>query len=193
MRHHDRNKKQERDTKSYYLEDFRQINTFILDVDGVLTNSELIVLENGHLLRKMSTRDGFAIKEAVFHGFDVFVITGGKSTGVIQRLRNLGVKEVFSGVDNKIDAFDELIYTYNLNEEEILYMGDDMPDYEVMRKVFMPTCPKDAAPEIKYLCKYISPFKGGEGCVRDVIEKVLKLNGKWIDPSMFDPPGLESL
>lgn len=176
-----------------YLEDFHHIKTFIFDVDGVLTNSELIVLENGRLLRKMSTRDGYAIKEAIKHGFNVFIITGGNSSGVTQRLKALGVTDVYSGVENKLEAYEELLYTYEVNEDQILYMGDDMPDYEIMRKVYFSACPADAAPEIKYLSKYISPYKGGEGCVRDVLEKVLKLNGKWIDPTLFDPPGLESL
>ena len=158
-----------------YLEEFRNIKTFIFDVDGVLTNSQLIILENGRLLRQMSTRDGYAIKEAIKYGFKVFIITGGKSTGVAQRLKNLGVTFVYSGIEDKMDAFEEILDAYEIDKDEILYMGDDLPDYEVMRQVAIPCCPADAAVEIKQLSRYISPMKGGEGCVRDVIEKVLKL------------------
>ena len=169
-----------------YLEEFRNIKTFIFDVDGVLTNSQLIILENGRLLRQMSTRDGYAIKEAIKYGFKVFIITGGKSTGVAQRLKNLGVTFVYSGIEDKMDAFEEILDAYEIDKDEILYMGDDLPDYEVMRQVAIPCCPADAAVEIKQLSRYISPMKGGEGCVRDVIEKVLKLNNKWLDLSILE-------
>ena len=168
------------------LREFRNIHTFIFDVDGVLTNSQLIILENGRLLRKMSTRDGYAIKEAVKLGFKVFIITGGKSSGVRSRLANLGVNAVYDGIDEKMDAYEEILEVYGVDQDEVLYMGDDLPDYEVMRRVAIPSCPADAAVEIKQLSRYISPMKGGEGCVRDVIEKVLKLNNKWIDPFILE-------
>jgi 3-deoxy-D-manno-octulosonate 8-phosphate phosphatase (KDO 8-P phosphatase) len=171
-----------------YLEEFRSIKTFIFDVDGVLTNSQLIILENGRLLRKMNTRDGFAIKEAIKFGFKVFIITGGSSTGVKLRLEGLGVSGLYLGIQEKMDAFEEIIDVYDIEPDEVLYMGDDIPDYEVMRRVGIPACPSDAAPEIKHLSRYISPKKGGEGCVRDVIEKVLKLNNKWLDPFILEEP-----
>lgn len=161
------------------LETFRGIKTFIFDVDGVMTNSELIVFEDGQLIRKMSIRDGFALKMAVQAGYKVAIITGGKSEGVVKRLDALGVVDIYSGYQDKLEAYEELIYTYELNEEYILYMGDDVPDYPVMRRVGFPTCPSNAVPEIMELAQYISPYEGGAGCVRDVIEKVLKLNGKW--------------
>lgn len=162
------------------LEKFSEINTFIFDVDGVLTNNEVLVLEGGELLRKMNIRDGYALKTAVEAGYNVCVITGGKSEGVRKRLNNLGVTDVFMGRSkDKLDAFEEYIYEKDLNPQEILYMGDDLPDYEVMRKVGLPACPRDAAPEIIDLAEYISPFNGGAGCVRDVIEKVLRLHGNW--------------
>ncbi len=163
------------------LERFRHIKTFIFDVDGVLTNSDLIVLENGRLLRKMNTRDGYAIKRAVQKGYHVCIITGGKSSGVELRLRNLGVQDVYKGVQDKVEKYKYHIHAYELNPEHILYMGDDMPDYDVMRLVGFPCCPNDAAPEILNICQYVSPAKGGAGCVRDVIEKVLKLNNDWFD------------
>ncbi|MDG1432943.1 MAG: HAD hydrolase family protein [Saprospiraceae bacterium] len=163
-----------------YLERFKDIQTFIFDVDGVLTNSEIIVLESGKLLRKMNIRDGYAIKHALKNGYQIVIITGGKSEGVVTRLNNLGVKEVYSGVNNKIEKYEELIYTYKLNPLNILYMGDDFPDIEVMHKVGIAACPKDAAHEVIEIADYISPIDGGKGCVRDVIEKVMRLHGKWV-------------
>jgi len=164
-----------------YLEKFRDIDTFIFDVDGVLTNSELLVLESGKLLRKMSTRDGYAIKRAVQQGYQVCIITGGKSSGVVTRLEGLGVEHIYKGISNKIDALDEFVHTYDIDLGKVLYMGDDLPDYEVMRRVGLPACPQDAAHEIIEIAQYISTLKGGEGCARDVIEKVLRLHGKWLD------------
>ena len=164
-----------------FLEKFNDIKTFIFDVDGVLTNSELIILENGNLLRKMSTRDGYAIKRAIQQGYRVAIITGGNSLGVVARLKGLGVTDIYKGVENKIDAYEEYLYTYEIDAGEILYMGDDLPDYPVMRRVAIPTCPADAAHEVIEIAQYVSPLKGGEGCVRDVIEKVLRLHGKWLD------------
>jgi len=163
-----------------YLERFKDIQTFIFDVDGVLTNSEIIVLESGKLLRKMNIRDGYAIKHALKNGYQIVIITGGKSEGVVTRLNNLGVKEIHSGVNNKIEKYEELIYTYKLNPLNILYMGDDFPDIEVMHKVGIAACPKDAAHEVIEIADYISPIDGGKGCVRDVIEKVMRLHGKWV-------------
>jgi len=168
------------------LETFRGIKTFIFDVDGVMTNSDLIVFEDGKLLRKMSIRDGFALKMAVLAGYKVAVITGGKSEGVKLRLQGLGITDIYSGYQDKMEAYEELIYTYELDEEYILYMGDDIPDYAVMRRVGFPTCPSNAVPEIVELSHYISPYEGGAGCVRDVIEKVLKLNGQWPIKSGFE-------
>ncbi len=162
------------------LEKFRDIHTFIFDVDGVLTNSEVLVLEEGHLLRKMSIRDGYALKKAVQESFQVCVITGGKSEGVKKRLQNLGIQHIYLGQQDKMEAYEEFVYTYDLDASGILYMGDDLPDLEVMEKVGLPCCPKNAAPEILQIARYISPFDGGEGCARDVIEKVLKLKKKWL-------------
>lgn len=168
-----------------YLEVFRDIRTFIFDVDGVMTNSELIVLENGHLLRKMNVRDGYAIKLAIKRGYRVAVITGGKSSGVVQRLRALGVIDIYSGISEKIDAFEEYLDTYDLSTDQVLYMGDDLPDYEVMKKVALPACPKDAAPEILEIAQYVSARKGGDACVRDVIEKTLRIQSQWIEEGGF--------
>ncbi len=169
------------------LERFKSIKTFILDVDGVLTNSELIILENGHLLRKMNVKDGYAIKRALKMGYRVCVITGGNSSGVVQRLKGLGVEDIYSNIHDKLDKYEDYIHAYELDPGKILYMGDDLPDYDTMRKVGLPCCPKDAAREIISISQYVSPIAGGKGCVRDVIEKVLKLNGHWKD----DPKDVE--
>ena len=161
------------------LREFRHVHTFIFDVDGVLTNGELLITEKGELLRKMNVKDGYAIKKALHENYRIIIITGGKSQGTIDRLEALGIKDVISGVHNKLKYYEQLVDLYELDEAGILYMGDDMPDYDVMRRVGLPCCPHDAAPEIMEISKYISPFKGGEGCVRDVLEKVMKLNGVW--------------
>lgn len=162
-----------------YLESFNHIHTFIFDVDGVLTDATVLVLEDGKLLRKMSIRDGYALKRAVQMGYRVCIITGGKSEGVRTRLENLGITDIYTGVSDKLEVFEEYIQIYDLNPQDILYMGDDLPDYPVMRKVGLPACPKNAAPELFQISAYVSPYRGGEGCARDVIEKVLRLHNKW--------------
>ena len=161
------------------LEQFKEVETFIFDVDGVLTDSKVLVTEEGHLLRSMSIKDGFALKTAVRQGYNVAIITGGKSEGVRLRLEGLGINDVYTGISDKIEAYENYIEKYDLDERKILYMGDDLPDLPVMRRVWVPTCPTDAQPELFEVATYISPLQGGAGCARDVIEKVLRLNGDW--------------
>ena len=163
------------------LANFKNLEALIFDVDGVLTNSCLLITEEGHLLRSMNTRDGYALRKAIVSGYKIAIITGGNSKGVVERLKGLGIVDIYSGIRDKPDALEEYVLTYDLNKKNILYMGDDMPDYEVMQQVGFPVCPANAAPEIMRLSKYVSPFNGGEGCVRDVLEKVLKLKGDWMD------------
>lgn len=158
---------------------FRRVHTFIFDVDGVLTNSELLITEKGELLRKMNVRDGYAMKQAISNGYRILILTGGSSQGVVSRLEALGIQDILWGVRNKLGAYEEYLDAHELDEEGILYMGDDLPDIEVMRRVGLPCCPADADPEIRDISQYVSPFKGGHGCVRDVIEKVLRLAGQW--------------
>ncbi len=162
------------------LERFQDITTFIFDVDGVLTNSQLLVMEDGSLLRQMNVRDGYAIKRALQAGFRVCVITGGKSQGVVERLQALGVVDVYYGVQDKVEAYREYMELHELDDAGVLFMGDDIPDYEVMRLVGFPTCPQDACPEILGLAKYVSHRGGGAGAVRDVIERTLRLHGRWM-------------
>lgn len=161
------------------LELFRPIRTFVFDVDGVLTNGSLMLTEDGHMLRSMSIKDGYALQLAIKKGYGVWIISGGKSEAVRSRLQRLGVKEVHIGIESKKELLEEIALTNSAAYAGVLYMGDDIPDYAAMKICGLPCCPADAVPEIMGVAKYISPFKGGEGCVRDVIEKVLKLNGDW--------------
>lgn len=161
------------------LEQFKDIETFIFDVDGVLTESDLLITESGELLRRMSVRDGYALKCAIKAGYRICIITGGRSVGVTMRLKKLGINDVFSGAEDKVPVYQNYVELHNLDESKILYMGDDLPDYPVMRRVGLPTCPTDAEPDIIGIARYISPLRGGCGCVRDVIEKVMRLQGKW--------------
>ncbi len=156
-----------------------QITTFILDVDGVLTDGSVHVTQSGEMLRMMNIRDGFAMKAAVESGYNVCVISGGSSEGVRIRLRNLGITDIHLACPDKVENFKEYIDIYNISPEQVLYMGDDIPDFHVMKLVGLPTCPQDASPEIKEISKYISHKNGGKGAVRDVIEQVMRVQGKW--------------
>jgi len=157
------------------------IKAFVFDVDGVLTDGTVHVAEDGQLLRHMNIKDGYAMKTAIDKGYPVCIISGGSNEGVRVRLQNLGINSVHLGVSDKVEKFYEFCDGYEIKPEEVLYMGDDIPDYLVMQKVGLPTCPQDASPEIKGISKYISHKNGGKGAVRDVIEQVLKVQGKWMD------------
>ncbi len=161
------------------LEKFKTIKTFVFDVDGVLTDGTLLVLNDGQMARSMNIKDGYALQLAVKKGYRVVVISGGTSDAVKERLNKLGVKDSFFSVENKKEKLVEYAAQHQLKWEEILFMGDDIPDHSSMQMAGLPCCPADAATEIKQVSKYISPLGGGKGCARDVIEKVLKLNGHW--------------
>lgn len=154
------------------------IKAFVLDVDGVLTDGTLYLLQ-GEQYRAMNIRDGYAMAEAVKAGYHLMVISGGSSESVRTRLQGLGIEEVFLGVEDKLSTLEMLMKKYNLTREQILYMGDDLPDFTVIQAAGLRTCPADAAPEIKSMCQYISPIAGGKGCVRDVIEQVMKAQKSW--------------
>jgi len=162
-----------------------QIKAFAFDVDGVLTNGSLTLMPNGEQVRTMNIKDGYALQLAIKKGYKIAIISGGKSEMVKQRLQGLGITDIYQGVQHKIENFKEFIAIYDLKPEEVLYMGDDMPDYEVMTKAGIATCPNDAVPEIKSICIYVSDKKGGEGCVRDVIEQTLKSQDKWIEKDIL--------
>ncbi|WP_435415217.1 KdsC family phosphatase [Polaribacter aestuariivivens] len=158
-----------------------KINTFIFDVDGVLTNGTLTIMPDGELVRHMNVKDGYAMKTALNKGFRVCIISGGTNEGVRKRLAALGIEDIYLGAHNKIEQYELLVKKYNLQSENVLYMGDDIPDYPVMKLVGVSACPNDAVREIQQVSKYISDKKGGEGCVRDVIEQVLRVHNKWDD------------
>ena len=162
------------------LAEFKKITTFIFDIDGVLTDSTVLLLENGLQARRMNIKDGLGLQMAIKNGFRVMAVSGGISDPVIQRLNKLGVGDVQMSVLNKKKFVEEYRAKNKLQWEEILYMADDLPDLALMKMVGLPCCPADAVPEILELSKYISPVNGGLGCVRDVIEKVLRVQDKWI-------------
>ena len=162
-----------------YKELMPKINTFIFDVDGVLTNGIITITTTGELIRNMSIKDGYALKTAVEAGYNVCIISGGSNEGVRTRLEGLGITDIYLGTHTKTIQLNEYLETKNINLENVLYMGDDIPDFPVMKQVGLPCCPKDAVPEIQDISLYISQKKGGNGCVRDVIEQVLKVQGKW--------------
>ncbi|MDD3003514.1 HAD-IIIA family hydrolase [Flavobacterium sp.] len=162
-----------------YKEILNDITTFIFDVDGVLTDSSVHVSQNGEMLRIMNIRDGFAMKAAIESGYNVCIISGGSNEGVRIRLRNLGITDIHLASPNKVETFKEYIDVYNIDPQHVLYMGDDIPDYHVMKLVGLPTCPQDAVAEIKAISKYISHKNGGRGAVREIIEQVMKVQGKW--------------
>ncbi|WP_278035948.1 KdsC family phosphatase [Flavobacterium nitratireducens] len=163
-----------------YKELMNDITTFIFDVDGVLTDGSVFVNNDGEMLRTMNIRDGYALKAAVESGYNVCIISGGSNEGVRVRLRNLGIKDIYLGTPDKVETFDQYIDINQIQPEQVLYMGDDIPDYHVMQIVGLASCPQDAAPEIKGISKYISHKNGGKGAVRDVIEQVMKVQGKWM-------------
>ena len=162
-----------------YKEIMNHITTFIFDVDGVLTDSSVHVTENGEMLRIMNIRDGFALKAAIESGYHVCIISGGNNEGVRIRLRNLGISDIYLASPNKVATFNEYTDLFKIKPDHVLYMGDDIPDFHVMQLVGLPTCPQDASPEIKAISKYISHKNGGKGAVREVIEQVMKVQGKW--------------
>ena len=159
--------------------DFSKIQAFIFDVDGVLTDGSLLMPDDGQMVRRMNIKDGYALQLALKQGYRVVVISGGRSEAVRDRLNRLGVQDVFLKVEDKKEKLSEYVQQNNLSWSEILFMGDDIPDYMVMQMVGLACAPADAAPEIKQVSKYISPLNGGFGCARDVLEKVLKLNDHW--------------
>jgi len=161
------------------LADFKKIQCFVFDVDGVLTNGTLLIMPGGLMARTMNIKDGYAIQLAIKKGYKIWVISGGNSEEVKDRLNRLGVEDVFMKVSDKASLLKELAIINNVSLEQVLYMGDDMPDYECMQLVGLPTCPADAVNEIKSIAKYKAVTKGGEGCAREVIEMTLKQNGHW--------------
>ena len=161
------------------LQSFKQINTFIFDMDGVLTDGSLLILENGLMARRMNIKDGYSLQLAIKKGYRIIILSGSSCPYVTLRLNKLGITEIFMDVPDKKQFLSKYVFSNQLDLNSILYMGDDIPDLPAMKMVFLPCCPNDAVSEIKEVASYISPVKGGSGCARDVIEKVLKLNNQW--------------
>ena len=161
------------------LEKFKRIRLFVFDVDGVMTDSSIYVFATGEQVRKLNIKDGFALQLAIKKGYQLMVISGGESEGVLKRLQKLGLADIFMKVTDKRELLTNYLKEKNISKEQVLFMGDDIPDYSAMKLAGLACAPADAMPEIKRLAHYISKRNGGAGCVRDVIEKVLKINGDW--------------
>lgn len=162
-----------------YKEIMPHINTFIFDIDGVLTDGKVTIFPDGQLIRSMNIKDGYALKTAIDSGYQICIISGGVNEALKSRLTGLGITDIYLGINNKLEKLKEYLDIYKTNPENVLYMGDDIPDYQVMKSVALPACPKDAVPEIQNISVYISQKRGGNGCVRDVIEQVLKVQDNW--------------
>lgn len=162
-----------------YKEILKDITTFVFDVDGVFTDGTLLVTTSGEMLRQMNVRDGYALKTAIDKGYNVCIITAGSNEGVRERLKGLGVNHIYMGAHYKVAPLEEYLRGQNIDPGNVLYMGDDLPDIPPLQKVALPTCPQNAVQEVKAICKYVSHKNGGNGCVRDVIEQVLKVKGHW--------------
>lgn len=161
------------------FDQFKKVKAFAFDVDGVFTNGDVLVGENGDQLRTFNIKDGYALQLAIKSGYPVLIVSGGKSKGVVLRFESLGVKDIFMNEADKVSVLEGWIKENKIDLEDVLFMGDDVPDMAVMKIVGFPTCPTDAIEDIKSLCHYISPEGGGKGAVRDVIENVMRLQGTW--------------
>jgi 3-deoxy-D-manno-octulosonate 8-phosphate phosphatase (KDO 8-P phosphatase) len=162
-----------------YANKLTEITTFVLDVDGVMTNGDVLVTDEGSMLRTFNIKDGFAMQLAVKLGYRICVITGGNSAGVMKRLQGLGIKDIYTQVHEKRPVFLKYMADNNLSSASIAYMGDDIPDYLLLKEAGLKCCPSDASHDIQSICDFISAYPGGGGCVRDLIEKVLRAQGKW--------------
>ena len=164
---------------SNYLEKLHDVSCFIFDVDGVLSDGRVLALASGEQARSFLVKDGYGIERALLAGYHVAIISGGNQIGVQKRLEFLKIKHIHLGVKDKIEVFTNLCTELHIQPEEVLYVGDDLPDYDVMKLAGLPCCPQDATQEIKEISLYISDKKGGKGCVRDVVERVMKVQGTW--------------
>jgi 3-deoxy-D-manno-octulosonate 8-phosphate phosphatase (KDO 8-P phosphatase) len=173
---------------SNFKEDLRKVKAFVFDVDGVFTDNSLYCFANGEQVRAFNAKDGFAVRFAQKQGFPIGIISAGsENEGTIKRLQYLDITDLYMGSFEKTEAMELFAKKYGLELDSVLYMGDDIPDFPVLKMVGIPTCPGDAAVEVKQISKYISNLNGGDGCVRDVIEQVLRAQGKWVDLTIDKP------
>jgi 3-deoxy-D-manno-octulosonate 8-phosphate phosphatase (KDO 8-P phosphatase) len=168
-----------------YKELLKNINTFIFDYDGVLTDGSIITLDDGEAYRTTNVKDGYALQLARKKGYRIAVISGAKADCMIHRLKALQISDIFLGIENKLETFSTYLQDNGIDSSQVLFMGDDIPDYALMLASGLSSCPSDAAEEIKKVSRYISHFAGGKGCVRDVIEQVLKVQGKWMNDDAY--------
>lgn len=166
-----------------WLDKLKNINTIVLDVDGVLTDGKLICAPDGEIWRNMHAQDGYALQAWLKNGGKIAIITSGGRHGVLKKLEQFGVKLIYHDVKMKEEVLQEFALEHKINLEHTLYMGDDIPDYKAMSLCGVGCCPANAVHEIKTLADYISPLKGGKGCVREVIEKTLRIQDKWFNPN----------
>jgi 3-deoxy-D-manno-octulosonate 8-phosphate phosphatase (KDO 8-P phosphatase) len=171
---------------AFFKEELTKVKAFVFDVDGVISAATQLLTPEGETVRTSNLKDGFAMVYAVRIGYPVCVITGGKTIEVLKRCEKIGIKDIYAGSLRKLPALYDFLKKNHLKAEEVMYMGDDLPDYPAMKVVGVPVCPNDAAPEIKAISHYISDKNGGEGCVRDVLEQVMRAQGKWIDVEKMD-------
>ena len=167
------------------MEKLKHITHFIFDIDGVLTPGTVLVTEEGHMLRTVNIKDGYALQHAIKRGFKVAIISGGTSDGMRKRFEGLGLEHIYLGQGNKVKAFEELKNIWGVESEDIAYCGDDMPDYPLLKQVGLSTCPSDAATDIKDICELIIPHKGGNGCARFLLENAMKLQDSWMSNDTF--------
>jgi 3-deoxy-D-manno-octulosonate 8-phosphate phosphatase (KDO 8-P phosphatase) len=163
-----------------FKEYLTQIKAFVFDIDGVLASPIIYLHPSGEFMQSINTKDGYILHYALQKGYPIAIISGGNINSMRKRFENLGFEYIYMDSHNKMNDLNDFLAKTSIKLHEILYMGDDIPDLEVMKVVGMPTCPADAVPEIKNISKYISIYKGGAGCVRDVVEQVLRVHGKWI-------------
>lgn len=160
-------------------EKLKEIRTFVFDIDGVLTPGSVLVTEEGHMLRSVNIKDGYALQHAVKQGYNIAIISGGNSKGMLERFRGLGISEIYLGQKNKVNTFHKVCSDFGVTPDKVAYMGDDMPDMPVLQLAGLACCPADAAEDILKICGYISPVNGGAGCARKLLEQAMKLQNTW--------------
>lgn len=165
---------------SNYKALLRNVTTFIFDYDGVMTDGVIVLNNDGEPLRTANVKDGYALQLIRKLGYNIAIISGGYSPSMLRRFESLNIENVFLGVSNKLEVFEKYLEENGIKPEEVVYMGDDIPDYRPMKRAGVPVCPADASEEIKSISVYISRYRGGHGCVRDIIEQVLKVQGRWM-------------
>lgn len=161
------------------LQKLSTLKTFIFDIDGVLTTGNVLVTEEGHMLRSVNIKDGFALQHAVKQGYNIAIISGGNSQGMLHRFQGLGIKEIYLGQKNKMAAFEKVCADFGVTEKQVAYVGDDMPDFPILKRAGLAVCPADAAYDIQEICEWILSVGGGQGCARLLLETAMKLQNTW--------------